>query len=81
MAMLHRRPYRCHNCGLRFYTYRDGEQSPRLRTAEERRIMALRRKIRWKRSKTEMALYLFAVLFLVASIYYLIQQRIEAPPQ
>ena len=74
------RPYRFHHCGARFYAFRDGEQSPKLRTAEERRILELRRRLRWKRSKKELILYLMAGLFLAASIYYLIQQRIDQPP-
>jgi hypothetical protein len=76
MVWLKRRPYRCHNCQTRFYAYRDGEESPKLRTAEERRIMQLRRNIRWRRSKKELTLYLLATMAVAATIYYLIQQRI-----
>ena len=76
MAWMNRRPYRCHKCNSRFYAFRDGEQSPKLRSAEERKIMELRRKIRWRTSKKELTLYLFAGVALAAMIFYLIQQRI-----
>ncbi len=76
MASMQRRPYRCHACKTRFYAYLDGEKSPKLRTAEERRIMQLRRSIRWRHSKKELTLYLLATLALAATIYYLIQQRV-----
>ena len=69
------KPYRCHACNRRFYAYRDGETSSRLRSAEERRIMALRRKIRWKKSKVELAAYAICSVLVAVVIYYLIQQR------
>jgi len=69
-------PYRCHACNHRFYAYRDGETSPRLRTAEEIRIMRLRRKMRWKKSRIELAAYAICSIIVAAVIYYLIQQRV-----
>lgn len=71
-----KKPYRCHACNLRFYAFRDGETSPKLRTAEEIRIMKLRRKIRWKRSRVELIAYAICSILVAAMIYYLIQQRI-----
>jgi len=70
------KPYRCHSCNRRFYAYRDGETSPKLRTAEEIRIMKLRRKIRWRKSKVELIAYAICSLIVAFMIYYLIQQRV-----
>jgi hypothetical protein len=69
------KPYRCHACNNRFYAYREGETSPKLRTAEEMRIMRLRRKMRWKKSRVELLAYAICSVVLAALIYYLIQQR------
>lgn len=71
------KPYRCHACNHRFYAYRDGETSSRLRSAEEIRIMRLRRKIRWKKSRVELVAYGICTLIVAAMIYYLIQQRVS----
>ncbi len=70
-------PYRCRKCSMRFYAYRAGEKSARLRTPEERRIMELRRRLKWRRSKRELVVYALAALILVAFIYMAIQQHIE----
>jgi hypothetical protein len=69
-------PYRCRSCQARFYAYRAGEKSSRMRSSEERRIMALRRRMKWKNSKRQLGAYLIAVLIMVAVVYYLIQQRV-----
>ena len=69
-------PYRCRKCSKRFYAYRAGEKSSKLRTAEERKIMELRRRLAWKRSKRELVVYVAAALILLAIIYSAIQQRI-----
>jgi hypothetical protein len=71
-------PYRCKNCSVRFYAYRAGERSSRLRTNEERKIMQLRRRLRWKRSRRELIAYGFGALLLLAVIYTLVQQRISS---
>jgi hypothetical protein len=76
VALISMKPYRCHTCNHRFYAYRDGETSPRLRTAEEIRIMRLRRKMRWKKSRVELAAYGICSIIVAAVIYYLIQQRV-----
>jgi hypothetical protein len=76
MAWFAVKPYRCHGCKHRFYAYRDGETSPRLRTAEERRIMQLRRQIRWKQNRTELVAYAICSVIIAFVIYYLIQQRV-----
>jgi hypothetical protein len=73
------RPYRCKDCQHRFYAYRGGEGSEKLRTGEERRIMQLRRKIKWKRTKGELILYGIGTLVMVWLIYYLMHQM-PAPP-
>jgi hypothetical protein len=77
MALFSMKPYRCHACNRRFYAYRDGETSPKLRTAEEIRIMRLRRKIRWRKSRIELAAYAICSIIVAAVIYYLIQQRVS----
>jgi len=70
------KPYRCHDCSKRFYAFRDGVGSSKLRTPEERRVIRLRREIRWKRKRTELLLYGISSLAFVAFLYYLIQQRV-----
>ena len=69
-------PYRCRACGKRFYAFRSGEQSDRMRTREEQKIMQLRRQIKWKRSRREIAVFGIAAFLLAFLVYYLIQQRI-----
>lgn len=70
------KPYRCHNCKHRFYAYKSGIRSTRLRSTEERRIMKLRRSIKWKRTRGELILYGISSLIFLAILYYIIQQRI-----
>src|ERR1700683_2104489 len=69
------KPYRCRDCQHRFYAYRAGEKSSKLRTPEERRIMKLRRSIRWKRLSSELILYGIGALIFVAILYYIVQQH------
>lgn len=76
VAWLSLKPYRCRECQHRFYAYRAGEASSKLRTPEERRIMKLRRSIRWKRTRGELILYAISSLIFLAILYYMIQQRI-----
>ncbi|MES1260219.1 MAG: hypothetical protein ABUS49_00685 [Acidobacteriota bacterium] len=70
-------PYRCRGCKARFYAYRGGAQSDKMRTGEERRIIALRRRIRWKRTKKELAIYGAGIVIFISVLFMLIQQRIE----
>src|ERR1700733_13914215 len=70
------KPYRCRDCHNRFYVYKGGELSPKLRTEEEMRIMKLRRSIRWRRSRTELILYGISSIVFLAILYYIIQQRV-----
>jgi hypothetical protein len=51
--LFHMIPYRCKACQARFYAYRAGEQSSSLRTGEERKVMALRRRMKWEVEKDE----------------------------
>lgn len=76
MSWLSLKPYRCHDCHHRFYAFRGGEESPNLRTPEERRIMKLRRSIHWRRNRAELFLYGIGSLIFLAILYYLIQQHI-----
>jgi len=70
------KPYRCKDCQHRFYAHRSGENSPKLRSTEERRILRLRRQIKWKKTKAALVLYSLSSLIFLALLYYLIQQRI-----
>lgn len=70
------KPYRCRDCRHRFYAYKGGIGSAKLRSSEERRIMKLRRSIRWKRTRGELILYTLSSLIFLAILYYIIQQRI-----
>lgn len=78
VSWLSLRPYRCRDCDHRFYAYRAGVDSPTLRTAEERRIMKLRRSIRWKRTRAELILFGISSLIFLALLYYIIQQRVSS---
>ena len=69
-------PYRCRKCSKRFYAFRAGEKSSKMRTPEERKIMELRRRLTWKRTKRDMLVYGAAALLLLAIIYSAIQQRL-----
>jgi uncharacterized membrane protein YvbJ len=71
-------PYRCRQCKARFYAYKAGEKSSRMRTHEERKIMQLRSRLRWKRSKRELIAYGFGALVLIFIIYTVIQQRVSS---
>lgn len=75
-SLVQRIPYRCHDCKLRFYAFRAGETSPRLRSAEERRIMKIRRQMRWRKSKNEIAVYALGLVVMAGVVYLLLQQRV-----
>src|ERR1700683_1741263 len=70
------KPYRCRDCRHRFYAFRAGETSSKLRTPEERRIMKLRRSIRWRRTRGELILYGIGSLIFLAILLYLVQQHV-----
>ena len=70
------KPYRCGQCHHRFYVYKEGVESDKLRTLEERRVIKLRRSIKWKRTRGELLLYAIGSLIFIAILYYLIQQRV-----
>jgi hypothetical protein len=70
------KPYRCRDCHHRYYAYRAGEKTSKLRTPEEMRIMKLRRSIRWKRTRAELILYGISSLIFLAILLYIVQQRI-----
>jgi hypothetical protein len=76
LSLFSYKPYRCRECQHRFYAWRGGENSTKLRTPEERRIMKLRRGIKWKRKRSEALLYAVSSLIFLAILYYIIQQRI-----
>jgi hypothetical protein len=72
------KPYRCLDCHHRFYAFRAGAESPKLRTAEERRIMKLRRSIRWQHTRAELILYAIGSLIFLAVLYYMVQQHVTS---
>src|SRR5947209_4025069 len=76
MGLLKCQPYRCATCQFRFYVYRHGEKSTKLRTPEERKILEIRRRYKWKKSKRQMLAYTMVSLVLMAILYALMQQRI-----
>jgi hypothetical protein len=51
-------------------------ESSQLRSPEERRVMKLRRNVKWKRTRGELVLYAISSLIFLAILYYIIQQRI-----
>ncbi len=71
-------PYRCKKCNIRYYAYQAGEKSDRMRTEEERRIMKIRRSLKWKRSRRELSLGALAAVAFLVSIYFLLEQKV--PP-
>lgn len=73
-------PYRCKKCGVRFYAYRAGEKSDRMRSPEERRIMKIRRAIKWKRSKREIAVYAVALAMFALVVFYMTRQTVAVSP-
>ena len=78
VSWLSLKPYRCRDCQHRFYAYKGGVKSNKLRTTEERRIMKLRRSIKWKKTRGELILYAISSLIFLAILYYIIQQRVSS---
>jgi hypothetical protein len=77
-GLVKRTPYRCRACKKRFYVYRHGEASSKLRTPEEQRILKIRRKYKWRKSKRQLIAYAFFSVLLAAILYVLMQQRVPA---
>lgn len=72
-------PYRCKKCHVRYYAYLAGEKSDRMRTTEERRIMKIRRALKWKHSKRELTIYAFGLLAFAIAVFLFTRQG--APSQ
>ena len=68
-------PYRCKKCHVRYYAYRAGEKSDRMRTSEERRIMKIRRSLKWRRSKRELSVQALGLIVFLVVVYFLAQQN------
>jgi hypothetical protein len=68
-------PYRCRACKKRFYVYLHGYGVTKLRTAEERSVIKLRRSLRTQKIKRELFGYGISSLILILIMYYLFQQR------
>ena len=67
-------PYRCKKCHIRYYAYLAGEKSDRMRTTEERRIMKIRRALKWKHSKRNLAVYALGLIAFAIAAYLFTQQ-------
>jgi hypothetical protein len=78
LTLIALKPYRCRDCHHRYYAFKSGVFSPKLRTPEERRIIKLRRKIRWKRTRGELILYAISSLIFLAILYFMVQQRVAS---
>lgn len=70
-----RMPYRCHACQARTYISNYGADMTRVRTAEERRVIQLRRNLKVQKIKRELVAYGIGLLTMLALLYYLFQQR------
>jgi hypothetical protein len=77
VSWLSLKPYRCRDCSHRFYAYREGAESSKLRTPEEQRVIQFRRKIRWHRLRAELMLYGLSSLIFIAILYYILQQQVS----
>jgi transposase-like protein len=75
-GLANRTPYRCRSCKKRFYVYRHGEASSKLRTPEEQRILKIRRKYKWRKSKRQLIAYAIFSVLLAAVLYEIMQHRI-----
>jgi transposase-like protein len=76
LGFFHRQPFRCGACRFRFYVYRQGETSAKLRSSEERKILEIRRRYKWKKSRRQILAFTMVSLVLAAILYALMQQRI-----
>jgi hypothetical protein len=48
-----------------------------MRTAEERKVMALRRRLRWKHTKKAVVLFGVGAAILMVCLYVITRQRVE----
>jgi hypothetical protein len=76
MSLWGSHPYRCHNCHARFYAYRDGEKDDKLRTAEEQRIMKIRRQYKWRQTRRQILAFSICAVLAILAIYLIIQERV-----
>lgn len=76
MSLTMRIPYRCRNCKARSYVFPYGSNSLRLRSAEERRVIKLRRGLRMQQLKRQLIGYGISSIILILILYYLFQQRV-----
>jgi len=77
-GLTRRTPYRCRACKRRFYVYLQGETSSKLRTAEEQRIMKIRRGYKWKQSKRQLIAYAFCAVVFAGILFVILQERTPA---
>ena len=75
-SLAFRIPYRCRACKERSYINPHGAGGLRFRSAEERRVIKMRRGLKVKKLKRELIAYGIGSLILLAILYYVFQQRI-----
>ena len=78
LGLFNRTPYRCRGCRARFYVYLHGETSSNLRTPEERKILKIRRRYKWRQSKRTLLAFGICFVLLVCILYLLMQQRVPS---
>lgn len=71
-------PYRCKKCHIRYYAYLAGEKSDRMRTTEERRIMKIRRALKWKHWKRSLAVYALGLIAFAVAAYMFTRQSVPS---
>ena len=76
MSLTMRIPYRCRACKARSYVFPYGVGAMRLRSAEERRVIKLRRGLRMQQLKRQLIGYGISSIILILILYYLFQQRV-----
>ncbi len=69
-------PYRCHACRNRFYINLRGGNVLKLRSAEEKRVIKLRRELRMRQVRRQLLGYGISSIVLILILYYLFQQHI-----
>jgi hypothetical protein len=76
MSLTMRIPYRCRACKTRSYVFPYGGGTLKLRSAEERRVIKLRRGLRMQQLKRQLIGYGISSIILILILYYLFQQRV-----
>ena len=75
-SLAFRIPYRCRACKERSYINPHTAGGLKLRSAEERRVISMRRGLKVKKLKRELIAYGVGSIILALILYYVFQQRI-----